>query len=526
MTTAPTTAPSRQHLDLPLTEIAAHPRNSRRDVGDVTDLADSFADLGVLEPLIVAPWPTDLKGTPAQKRKHLLIAGHRRLAAAKKAKLDTVPTVVRSDLDTLDRQLEAMLVENLHRTDLTPVEEAEAYQALLEFPGFTQTKLAKDIGQPVTRIRDRLKLTKLDEPLRDRLHTGQLTIADALAIGEFADDAKTTKQLLAQVGSDQFKHVLSRARNDRAKNVATAKRVEVLEAAGVKVRKTRPDGGQRIDLSYEGLQLLPDKLRHEQDKSKVDQWVIDNHATCEGAVTVVAEEYYGGRTLQHWCTTPKVHPKPKRKKSAAELAAEKAEAERKAQVQADVDAHTPVRRGHLTGALTTTAESTAKARLVDLVARIDDYGNATDKFGPLLEVLGVALPAPEEGKRKVSNDQVLEVLRPALADLTLAGLVVALDVVTHRTEESELDSTSFYGYYSQSIGAWLDVLQNAYGYAPSEFELSRGRRDDDEPDPDDEESADDEDDGYGVTGPDVDLEDVEDLNAVDAADADAQEGSL
>lgn len=151
--------------------ISPHPRNPRRDVGDVTDLAASIAAVGLLEPLVVAPWPNDLGPTPdptcptcgatgkcrtpagtAAKAWHaprqdlyadgvrveyVVICGHRRLAAVLTAGAANVPVVVRDDLTTTAAQLEAMLVENLHRADLTPIEEARAYQALLDLD-FTQ----------------------------------------------------------------------------------------------------------------------------------------------------------------------------------------------------------------------------------------------------------------------------------------------------------------------------------------------------------------------------------------------------
>src|SRR6266581_4172034 len=137
-----------QHLELGL--IHPHKANPRHDVGDVTELAASMKAIGVLEPLIVATGANDFGFT--------LIAGHRRLAAAHKAKLKTVPCHVRDDLNTSEKQLEAMLVENLQRINLTAVEEADAYQALLEFPDYTVDKISKTTGRSLKTVKQRLAI--------------------------------------------------------------------------------------------------------------------------------------------------------------------------------------------------------------------------------------------------------------------------------------------------------------------------------------------------------------------------------
>lgn len=142
--------------DLKPAQIKPHKNNPRRVVGDLDELAASIGEQGILEPLIVAP-----NGTGDT---YVLIAGHRRLAAAKQAKAKTVPCLVRDDLTDPAVQLEAMLVENLQRADLTAVEEAQAYQQLLEFPGYTQPRIAKTTGRAIGTVRARLKLAQLPKP--------------------------------------------------------------------------------------------------------------------------------------------------------------------------------------------------------------------------------------------------------------------------------------------------------------------------------------------------------------------------
>jgi ParB family chromosome partitioning protein len=449
-------------------EIAQHPRNQRKVVGDVSDIVESAETMGILEPLIVAPWPDTIKASAAQKKKHLLIAGHRRLQAAKDAQLVTVPVILRADLDTEAKQLEAMLVENLHRSDLTPVEEGDAYQALLEFPGFTQARLAKDIGQPISRIRERLKISKLAAPVKARLHDGQITIVDALAIDEFADDTKVSADLLKAAGTDDFRRALQVARNHREHNAAVEKRLAVLKEAGLKVVKTAPGKpAQRID-SYDGLQLVPNEFRYGGEASKLDKWVIANHAACEGALVAVVEEY-GTRRISYWCTTPKVHPKAKVTKTPAEIKAAKKEAARKAECREQNAINTPLRREHLRAALTTVSEDAAKARLIANLTEGVPYYVAPARGEVLCQVLGVDPPTVEQGEPTWEN--FVEVLTPALQKLSLLGLVVISDVSANAESEIELDGIK--DWLPGDAKDWLRALVDVYGYAASDFEKDR-----------------------------------------------------
>lgn len=132
---APSTQPAAQApalFFLAPKEIKEHPDNPRQVVTADEELVDSVRAVGVLEPLVVAPPHSGIPARSMHGATWVLIAGHRRLAAAKAAGLDTVPAIARTDLTSRAAQVEAMLVENLHRADLTPVEEGDAYQLLLD----------------------------------------------------------------------------------------------------------------------------------------------------------------------------------------------------------------------------------------------------------------------------------------------------------------------------------------------------------------------------------------------------------
>ena len=151
-----------------IVSLRANPLNPRGDLhtAGLDELAESIRAQGVLQPLLITPLG-------------VVVAGHRRLAAARLAGLSHVPVVVR-DLNQVQQQ-EIMLVENLQRQDLSPVEEARAYRRLLD-GGHTTAQLARRIGVPSARINARLVLLKLDEQVQWMFHRGDLpfTLASVL----------------------------------------------------------------------------------------------------------------------------------------------------------------------------------------------------------------------------------------------------------------------------------------------------------------------------------------------------------
>lgn len=141
----------------------------RMDDGKVAELAESVAAKGVLQPLLVRP-----KGDRFE-----IVAGERRFRAAQKAGLTSVPVVVRelSDQETL----EVAIIENLQREDLTAIEEARAYQRLLDF-GLDQAGVAKAVGKSRSGIANTLRLLALPEEARDALESGEISAGHARAI--------------------------------------------------------------------------------------------------------------------------------------------------------------------------------------------------------------------------------------------------------------------------------------------------------------------------------------------------------
>jgi ParB family chromosome partitioning protein len=158
---------------VPLDSIATNPRQPRTsfDEGSIDELATSIRELGVLQPLLVRS---------ATDEGYELIAGERRLRAAERAGLTEVPVVV---VETDDRgSLERALVENVHREDLNPIEEAAAYKQLLEEGALTQQKLGDRLGRNRVTISNGLRLLDLPTPVQRLLVERRITAAHGRAL--------------------------------------------------------------------------------------------------------------------------------------------------------------------------------------------------------------------------------------------------------------------------------------------------------------------------------------------------------
>lgn len=261
--------PTALAVALPLALLHPHPHNPRRDLGDLTELTASIRAHGVRQNLLVVPDPDH----PGEWR---IVIGHRRDAAARLADLTHVPAVIDEALDDAG-QLELMLLENLQRTDLTPVEEADGYQGLLDL-GVDVAAIATRTGRSQTTIRARLKLRALPEAAREKVHTHQATIDDALALADFDGDDDLREDLIETFGEPGFTHRLERARQDMSARTAYAAALAELEAAGVKV--VEPDEYGRPPAGVTDLRELKGKKRHAS-------MTAEEHADCPGHVAWV-----------------------------------------------------------------------------------------------------------------------------------------------------------------------------------------------------------------------------------------------
>ena len=159
--------------ELPLNVITTNRHQPRKvfDEEALASLTASVRELGVLQPILVRPMPDD---------KYELIAGERRWRAAKRAGLPSVPAIVREVDDTTS--LEHALVENLHRQDLNPLEEAAAYQQLIEDFQLTHDQVAARVGKSRAAVSNTLRLFQLPPAIQKLVAEGQLSAGHARAL--------------------------------------------------------------------------------------------------------------------------------------------------------------------------------------------------------------------------------------------------------------------------------------------------------------------------------------------------------
>lgn len=159
--------------EIPLTQIVANPRQPRQvfDEDEMSELVHSIQEVGLLQPVVVRP---------AGPEEYELIMGERRWRATREAGLDTIGAIVRETSD--DDLLRNALLENLHRSQLNPLEEAAAYQQLLDDFGCTHEELAERIGRSRPQISNTLRLLKLTPTVQRRVAAGVLSAGHARAL--------------------------------------------------------------------------------------------------------------------------------------------------------------------------------------------------------------------------------------------------------------------------------------------------------------------------------------------------------
>lgn len=160
---------------VPIELIRPNPEQPRKRFDDtaIDSLVESIKQQGVLQPLLV-------RQDPGQANGYQIVAGERRWRAAQRAQLHEVPVLIK-DLSDSDA-LEIALIENIHREDLTPLEESEGYQRLMDEFGHTQDALARAVGRSRSHIANMLRLLTLPEEVKSMLDDGQLSAGHARAL--------------------------------------------------------------------------------------------------------------------------------------------------------------------------------------------------------------------------------------------------------------------------------------------------------------------------------------------------------
>jgi ParB family chromosome partitioning protein len=176
----PQDRPVSGYAEVPIETVVPNPKQPRAgfDTSGIDALAESIGAVGLLQPIVVR------KGTDG----YVLVAGERRLRAAKQAGLTTIAAVIRDENDD-EANLTEALVENLQREDLNVLEEAAAYQQLLEEYGMTHEEIANHVGRSRSAVTNTLRLLQLPAPVQTMLVKGELSAGHARALLGSDDEA-------------------------------------------------------------------------------------------------------------------------------------------------------------------------------------------------------------------------------------------------------------------------------------------------------------------------------------------------
>ncbi|MBI2776351.1 MAG: ParB/RepB/Spo0J family partition protein [Chloroflexi bacterium] len=240
-------------IEIPLDTVSENPRQPRLriDPGALATLAASIREHGVIQPILV----TEVAGG------YQLVAGERRVRAARLAGLERIPAVVRQLADR--EQLELALVENLQREDLDPLESARAYRQLIDEFAFTQEQLSERVGRARSTVANTLRLLELHPAVQAAVAEGSVTEGHGRALGGLPHDLQ--EKVLATVVDDdlsvrQTEELVRRVREPRDPTTSTVpkttdpelERVEedLRRALGTKVRLARSRRGGRIVIEY------------------------------------------------------------------------------------------------------------------------------------------------------------------------------------------------------------------------------------------------------------------------------------
>jgi len=241
--------------EVPVSAIRPNARQPRRNFSDasIKELAASIREVGILQPLVIRSTETGFE----------LIAGERRLRAAKEAGLDRIPVLIRQAAES--ESMEMALVENLQREDLNPLETASAYQALMEGFGLTKDQLAHRLGKSRAAVTNTLRLTRLPKSIQE------LVLAEKLSEGHAR----------ALLGLESEEHMLRVARRVQAEKLSVRKTEELVREelaeprAAPEVEETRDE--QEVADEYgaaarrvQEVLALPTRVRASRKGGKIE----------------------------------------------------------------------------------------------------------------------------------------------------------------------------------------------------------------------------------------------------------------
>jgi ParB family chromosome partitioning protein len=226
---------------IPINRIRANPGQPRKrfDEEELAELAASIKQHGIVQPIIV-----DKPDKNAPDSDYVIVAGERRCRAAKLAGLTEVPVIIRNY--SSEKRLEIALIENIHRQDLNPIEEASAYKQIMEAAGLSQDETASRVGKNRSTVANALRLLKLPGYMRESLEDGSLGAGHAraiLSVSAPAGQEKLYREIIA-------KNLSVRAAENRASELGS----------GGGSGKTTAGSGKKADTRDPQLKAMEDRF--------------------------------------------------------------------------------------------------------------------------------------------------------------------------------------------------------------------------------------------------------------------------
>lgn len=265
---------NKQIQDLPLARIHPNRFQPRHAFSSesISELAQTLREEGLLQPIIVRE----------DGEEYEIIAGERRFRAAQSLGWEKIPAIVNNLSDQQTASL--ALIENLQREDLNPIDEATAYENLMELNSLTQAQLAKDIGKSQSYVANKLRLLKLDPQIQEALASGAITARHGRALLALSSDQQ--KQALEQILSDKLnvkqteelvakllegpakpkeKRKVFRMSHDMRVQINTIKEaVKLAKQSGIKVKVAEQKGEDEYSITI----VMKDPAKKKAAKSK------------------------------------------------------------------------------------------------------------------------------------------------------------------------------------------------------------------------------------------------------------------
>lgn len=425
---------------LPVDKLFPHPDNPRKDLGDLTELADSIKANGIFQNLTVVPVDDSYET-------FTVVIGHRRLAAAKLAGLKEVPCVI-ANMDA-KKQVRTMLLENMQRSDLTVYEQAQGFQMMLDM-GDSVEEIAEKSGFSKATVRRRVKMLELDQGALKAVSERQLSLTDFDELAKI-ENVNARNACLVDIGTANFKQSVATQLRKQAfmKNLPAVKKLlKTAKAKALKQNDTWNNKYENVgEYSYriadwnEGEPLIPEKV--------------------SGQLYYYLEETYG--TIRFFQERKKAKPV---KRPAAEIEKEKRIAAAWDSIN-EKAAVTYRMRGEFVRGLTwtkSTAETILQGALIAGVLKTIDYMNS-DR-----ETLEMALGLEE--KDSYDPDRGVKALA-ALQRLNVKQIPGAIYALFYDSEK-ESYASGYHGSYPEyrkstkldGLYLWLTSL----GYLMSDEE--------------------------------------------------------